>query len=253
MVTGTNKREFTHVGFNPADTLHHHLSIETGDDFLCCAVHDAKNGNLLAVDIEKPEYMDRSFQSVSCAVVNTFFTLVPDDVFDENESSSYLNLNTQIPSNHFIHFNSVSSLNVWCVYAVDTSFEEKLEKKYPSVLQRHIVSVALESVQPKLNMHSDSAWLFVFKGIFVLIISDHGKVKFCNTFNWKLHEDLAYYLHFALEQLNIPVQDTEVNVSGPVSNRVMEDYLRKFFRITHSEKEELQKRFFTLIHQQACV
>lgn len=253
MVTGTNKKEFSHSNFNPAETLNYHLSIETGDHFLCCAVHDAKSGNLLAIETEKPVYMDNGFQSVSCAVVNPFFTLVPNDIYEINELSSYLNLNVQLPAEYNIHSHLIPSLNAWCVYAIDKNFEDKLEKKYPSVIHRHVVSTSIESIFPKLNTNSYSAWLIVFQDIFVQVISDHGKIKFCNVFNWKIHEDLAYYFQFALEQLNIPVQDCDLNISGPLSNKVMEDYLKKFFRVSNPEKDEIQKRFYTLIHQQACV
>ena len=253
MVTGTNKREFTHTAFNPADTLHYHLSVETGDDFLCCAVHDAKSGELLAVDTEKPDYLDRRFDSVSCAVVNSYFTLIPDDIYEESERQSYLTLNVQMPTGFSVHSHKIAVLNTWCIYAVDKLFEEKLEKKFPSVLMRHIISVAVESLQPVLNTNTVMAQLVVFKNYFVLIISDHGKIKFCNIFKWNVHEDLAYYLHFALEQLTMSVQDTEVRISGPMYHSVMEDYLKKFFRIAKDNSNETDKRFYTLIHQLACV
>lgn len=253
MVTGTNKNEFSHSNFNSAETLHYHLSIETGDHFLCCAVHDEKTGNLLAIDFEKPAYMDQGFQSVSCAIVNPYFSLIPNDIYDAGELRAYLNLNVQLPTGYSIHAHLIASLNAWCVYAIDQQFEEKLEKKYPSVLHRHIVSTAIESILPRLNNHSVSAWMMVYPEVFVQLIADHGKIRFCNVFTWKVHEDLAYYFQFALEQMNISVQDCELNLTGPLSNKVMEDYLKKFFRITSPEKEEVKKRYFTLIHQQACV
>ncbi len=257
MVTGTNKREFTDSNFNSAETNLYHLSIETGDDFLYCSVHDEKTGKLLSVDTEKPAYMDASFKSVSCVVINPHFTLVPDDVFEISKCESYLKLNISISDKMNLHHHLIPAVNAWCVYAVEKEMEEKLQKKFPAVLHRHIVSVAVENAILKTASDKNSVWLMVFPGIFVLIFIQKGKLVFCNVFNWKIHEDLAYYLHFAAEQLGCNLSDTDVCLSGPATHPVMEGFLKKFIRINYPENnlssDNHANRFFTLIHQQACV
>ena len=58
-------------------------------------------------------------------------------------------------------------------YWVNTYYDkDKLEKKYPSVIHRHVVSTSIESIFPKLNTNSYSAWLIVFQDIFVLSMLD---------------------------------------------------------------------------------
>lgn len=257
MVTGTNKQEFIDSLFKSEETNHYHLSIETGDSFLCCAVHDAKSGKLLAVETEKPNYMDQSFQSVSCAIVNSFFTLIPNDIFESSESENYLALNTNIPQHVNFHFNLIPALNAYCVFAVERDFELKLEKKYPSVILKHALAIHIEQMISRSEKEKTCIWVNVFKNNFELIIIQNGKLKFSNIFEYKIHEDLAYYMHFALEQLNIEISDSTLFLIGPYSNSVMSDYLKKFFHLglpeNNKSSEDYSNRFYTLIHQQACV
>lgn len=257
MVTGANKQEFLDSLFKSEDTSHYHLSIETGDSFLCCAVHDEKTGKLLAIETEKPSYMDQSFHSVSCAILNLHFSLIPVDVFEPSECENYLNLNSSVPSNVNFHYRLIPALNAYSIFAVDRDFEIKLERKYPSVILKHASSFHLEQLLSKSNAEKTMVWVNVFSGLFEIIIINKGKLLFCNLFEFKVHEDISYYLHFALEQLNITIQESEFYLIGPRISKAMSDYLANFFPIkfpdNFSSAEEYAVRFYTLTHQQACV
>lgn len=257
MVTGTNKQEFLDNSFKLSETLDYHLSIETGDDFLYCAVHDARSGKLLAVDAEKPGYMDNHFKSVSCVVYNSFFTLVPNDIFDINDALKYLQLNCTIEKNMTVMHDFIPGLNAYSVYAIDDELKQRLERKFPSVMMKHSTSVILEELISKAPANENSVFVVVHKGIFELIICKDGKLVFTNVFHYKIHEDIAYYIHFAMEQLEIRPDDVKIYLTGPSITESLQHFLHKFFNVYFLEKNEkadaLQNRFFTLIRQQSCV
>lgn len=257
MVTGANKQEYLDSLFKSEDTSHYHLSIETGDSFLCCAVHDEKTGKLLTIETEKPAYMDQNFHSVSCAILNLYFSLIPVDVFEPSECENYLKLNSSIPSNVNYHYRLIPALNAYSVFAVDRDFEIKLERKYPSVILKHATSFHLEQILSKSEIEKTMVWVNVFTGIFELIIVENGKLRFCNLFEYKVHEDISYYIHFALEQLNLPISNSEFKLIGPNLSQAMVDYLAKFFPVQFPDSIQSFKdksvRFYTLTHQQACV
>ncbi|GAA4324560.1 DUF3822 family protein [Pontixanthobacter gangjinensis] len=172
---------------------------------------------------EQEDELNQPVNEVTVIYNNSLFSLVPAELFDEEQAASYLKFNTRILKTDFIAFDQINEemVNVYIPY---TNISNYFFDKYGEFEYRHSLSVLIDSLLkfpketsgPKLYLHAH-------RNSYELVIIENAKLIFANSFEFDTKEDFLYYLLFTAEQLNLNPEKFELVLMGDIS-RDSEEY-----------------------------
>ncbi len=166
---------------------------------------------------EKEKELNQAVDEVVVLFTNSLFSLVPEEIFDEDNAASYLKFNTKILKTDFIAFDKIHPdiINVYIPYANITNY---FFDKYGEFEYRHSLSVLIESLlkQPK-DMDGPKVFLHSHLDTYELVIIENQKLLFANSFKFDTKEDFLYYLLFTAEQLNLEPNEFELIMMGDIT------------------------------------
>ncbi len=172
---------------------------------------------------DKETELNQDIEEVAVVFNNPLFSLVPQELFDEENAAGYLKFNTRILKTDFIAFDNLrnETVNVYIPYAniINYFFDRYGEFEY-----RHSMSVLIESLLtlPK-KTSGPVAYLHVHHKYYELVIIENGKLIFANSFEYDTKEDFLYYLLFTAEQLNLDPEKFDLIFLGSI-NKESEEY-----------------------------
>lgn len=156
-------------------------------------------------------------KEVCVIYANTSYTLVPDALFDENRLSEYLKFNSKILTGDYIAYDTLSSQNLHVVHVPLVNVNNYLFDTFGDFQYYHAASVFLQYVFEKLpTKFATKAFIQVYDNHFDLVIIKDGALLLCNSYTYKTPEDLAYYVLFALEQLQLKPDTLVTKVVGNI-------------------------------------
>lgn len=159
------------------------------------------------------------------------YTLVPDELFDENHIKTYLNFTHSLQPGNLIASNHIGGLAAHNVYAVPAIIRETLVQLFPAHRMTHQLTTLLETlfIMNRNEGSETKVYANVSARFYDLIIMRDGKLILCNTFEFSTAEDFLYYLLFAFEQLQISPGETPVTLIGNISKPGMiHDLLKQY-------------------------
>ncbi|CAL66796.1 DUF3822 family protein [Christiangramia forsetii] len=203
----------------------------------------------IEITYEQEESLKQPVDEVILLFSSSLFTLVPEELFDEDNAASYLKFNTKILKTDFIAFDKINSeiVNIYIPYAniINYFFDKYGEFEY-----RHSLSVLIESLlglenkklKPQVYLHSHL-------NSYELIVIENGKLIFANSFEYDTKEDFLYYLLFTAEQLNLDPHEFELILFGEISKdseeyKIAWNYIKNisFMRPFHSFQFETKSK-----------
>lgn len=164
---------------------------------------------------EKNPDLNQAVDEVSLLFTNTLFSLVPADLFDEDNAASYLKFNTKILKTDFIAFDEINTtmVNVYIPYAniINYFFDKYGEFEY-----KHSLSVLIESMLKKEAINEPVVYLHAHLDHYELVIIEDNNLLFANSFQFDTKEDFLYYLLFTAEQLNLDPSELQLILLGDI-------------------------------------
>ncbi|MCG9971787.1 DUF3822 family protein [Christiangramia crocea] len=172
---------------------------------------------------EKEEALNQPVDEVLLLYTNSLFSLVPENLFDEDNASNYLKFNTKILKTDFIAFDNIQGgiVNVYIPYTNITNY---FFDKYGEFEYRHSLSVLIEGLLDLPDAaEGTKVYLHSHLSSYELVILENGKLLFANSFEYETREDFLYYLLFTAEQLKLDPDKFELILLGDI-NRTSEEY-----------------------------
>lgn len=144
------------------------------------------------------------YQSVSIAISNEKSTLVPDKLFDEKNSRTYLEFTNPVSGSEKISVDSLQLLPSKIIYPMDEELINFLQSQFENAEIHHsnfsLLQVILreqqQNVEKKIFAHIQLNKVEV-------IVMDKGEIIFFNHFFFQTAEDFIYYILFVCKQLNL--------------------------------------------------
>jgi hypothetical protein len=239
--------------FSAGQSNGHLLAIELSWDRMTFAVYDNDRSKFVALEsfatgkLQLPGQLLEKIGQITAAstILKTqyrqvrimwggkVYTLIPDALFDEKESSSYLWFTQSLQPGDIVFTDRLKNLGAANVFAVPAILKETLNQMFPGHRFSHFLTVLAESllIQNKNSSNEIGAFINVGAQFFDLIVIKEGKLLFCNTFEYRNAEDFLYYLLFSFEQLKINPEETGVVLIGEiVKPSAIHDRLMKYIR-----------------------
>ena len=237
---------------DPAKSLSYNITIQCALDGFCFVVHDLEENRIIDLELyqtsengdehvimenlEKLLFRNglygKTFRSVHFIASNRFNTIVPKELFDEQQSESYIRFNHDLPLNvRFFHeaLNTLDSVNV---FAMPESLVQRVRKLWGNVTFTHQSSVFLNAILKEPVDDPVNAFVNVNSRSFDLAIVKDGNLLFFNSFKFNTKDDFIYFLMFALEQQQLAGQDVPVYFTGLISGnseiiKLCERYIKR--------------------------
>jgi len=208
----------------------------------------------------------KEFKTISVAVSNQLFTLVPSALFDEKELSTYLKFNHLIEdeSQFRYYFNKIEAFQAVVIYAIPRALDFMLQAKLPPLQLNHFSIPLLEAINIQVWRKQDLL-VHIQNNQFEVIYAPNKKLTFFNSFSYQSTEDFIYFLLYVMEQLQLDRETVNLNLWGEFEEKsAIYEMLYKYIRsITIGERpkdvqfsavlSELPKQYhFSLFNQHLC-
>tara|TARA_R110002049_G_scaffold202300_4_gene372810 strand:+ start:1309 stop:2166 length:858 start_codon:yes stop_codon:yes gene_type:complete len=172
-------------------------------------------GDFIASIILNDPWLTGDFKSVSVGLSISKNTLIPLALFEENQLTNYLELNSGIDSiGHPGYDRLLKTESVNC-YSQDLQLANIISYYYPSAQFIHQNSTLIEATAQVTNkqpfIHIQFNRMNIDLAVFI-----ENQLHLQNSFDYKTTEDVIYYLLYVMEQLALSQEKTILYISGNI-------------------------------------
>jgi hypothetical protein len=162
--------------------------------------------------------LQNKFEAVNIIHNNELSTLVPESIFNENALADYLKFNSKILKSDFITFDTIhinQSVNVYIPYV---NINNYIFERYGDFTFKHASTVLIETIlESEKTSESNLFYVNVNQNRFEIVITNHGKLQFYNSFEYTTKEDFIYYILFTAEQVNCNPETLNLVLIGDIT------------------------------------
>ncbi|MFT6203110.1 MAG: hypothetical protein ACI9V1_000038 [Spirosomataceae bacterium] len=145
------------------------------------------------------------WKSVSLSVNSNYFTFIPDEIFQQEDSSKYINFaaGSQVNENHNIYDFKHSAINAFNVFGVEKKLINWFKEMYTvkKITPVHLISTLIECIRQLPN--PDGMHIHFEEGNLIVVCFKDNILQFCNRFNYRTPQDAAYHVLFVINQLSL--------------------------------------------------
>lgn len=278
------KIQITSKSFDLSQIEDFHLSIQLSlDGFSFCIVNKIKQEIVCLLHYDFSDYnctpekhleyvkevfqiepiLQYKFSSVNVTHANLLSALVPQPLFNENDLSGYMKFGHKIYKNDFITFDTIPSHDLINVYIPLVLVNNFLLDRFGTFEYEHASTVLIKNILNTFK-YSEHPHMFVTvnENDFNILAISSSRLQLYNSFRYGNRNDFIYYLLFAVEQLNFnpntfnlvflgkTLKDDEIyNITYKYVRNVGFMENRNKFNLIEEITDDLQRQFFTLLHQ----
>ncbi len=207
--------------------------------------------------------LQKRYGSVNISHLNQLSTLVPKSLFEEDRIRDYLKFSSKTYSNDYLVHDELENHDMVNVYIPFVNVNNFFLERFGSFEYKHFSTVLVNTL---LNTFKFSEHPHMFahiseKQFEIMVIADK-KLLFYNSFAYQTKEDFIYYILFTAEQLELNPENFELIMAGIIDAesdfyKIAYTYIRKVsllenrsqFKFASNIKEEIKRRYFTLLNQ----
>ena len=185
--------------------------------------------NLKAV-FHELDFLGHSYKRVNIMLASKRFTIVPLDLFEEEQADLLFYHNHQKRENETVIYNILKKNNVVIVFGIDRSAYSFLTEQYPEARFYSQSTPLIEyfSVKSRLG-NSKKMYVSVREEGIDIYCFERGHLLLANSFECFHTEDRIYYLLYAWKQLECNQERDELHLTGTLPDKeILMNELRKF-------------------------
>jgi hypothetical protein len=176
--------------------------------------------------------LDRSFNDTRVFYNLKDAIIVPAEKFNVNSAEVYLNTIHGESINQLVKYDHLSiQPEMVNVYRVKKALNDMVNANLMMVTPHHVFSKILENIFSEgKSYYSAFIKLQIYHHQFVMVLVNNNTLQFIQSYDYQTAEDVLYYLLNLIEQFNLSVEYTEVELSGFIQTRSnLFDYIQKVF------------------------
>jgi len=214
--------------FDLNDLQKYDLNFETGDKTFGYSIRDIEINRFISLGYFRNPvtevahslpWLGGAFHSVKGIIGNTRFTLIPEALFRESEKERYFNFIHERESGDRVFSDRIEHLGIHTVYGIPGSVMKELDRVFPKMSLCHVSSVLIGNLWMNVkNKTGQRVFLNLREGQFDLLVFEGNQLKYCNAFHFLTAEDIAYYVIFVFEQLNLNPEEINLTLLGNLDN-----------------------------------
>ena len=172
--------------------------------------------------------LQKEFYSSSLAFTHFPSTIIPATFYKEEDSRKVLAFNHEIYDEILTdHLQQMEAVNI---FSVPSELLNLVQKTFPNIQIKCSSTILIEQL-----LLQDENKTIVFASVknsqFEICIIDKNKLAFHNCFEYQAKEDVLYYLLFAMEQLGLSAEETDLILLDDIlksdeTYQLLYDYVR---------------------------
>ncbi len=176
------------------------------------------------------EFLNHPYKRVNIMIADKRFTIVPLELFEEEQAELLFYHNHQKRENEAVHHNILQKNNVVIVFGIDKSAYTFLKEQYP---EAHFYSQSTPlidyfSVKSRLG-NSKKMYASIRREGIDIYCFEKGRLLLANSFECTQTEDRIYYLLYVWKQLEFDQKRDELHLTGALPDKeVLMNELKKF-------------------------
>lgn len=210
-----------------------------GDNFIALSIKNNLLDASISGKIEElalPENIEMlsslDIEVVKVAFDSNIFTLVPDELFDENKLGDYLLFNNAVSFAERLLFNPIKDLETSISFAFSFHKINLIQNIFPKIKFYHSFLPFWNFVNGLGNKEfKNILFMQIGQDSYEIMHSTGGQLEYYNRFNFNNLDEFIYYPLFISEQLNLDANKTKIVVIGNTEGN--EEYLselNKYFK-----------------------
>jgi hypothetical protein len=216
--------------FDPSRTGNYDLLVRLDEWTFSYSVRDSVTGRFIVLESLKQNLEEilvqlpllrQPFRSARILVENNKFTLVPVLLYEESEKENLLDFSVDRDNREIILADRLIHPELYNLYAVPGKMSEGIAHAFPQAKICHLSTALIESlwIGYKNQLSGRKVFIHVRERNFDLLVFDGIQLHYCNAFPFAMPEDLAYYVIFVMEQLDLNPEETGAVLMGDVERR----------------------------------
>ena len=158
---------------------------------------------------------DYGYTAVVVIHKNPLFSLVPKDLFDENELANYMKFNVKILANDMMAYDEIEQQDMVNVYVPFMNINNYIYELFGAFDYLHSGTVLIQALlQGNTESREPVCFVHAADEQMDIIVLENKKLVYFNSFTYETKEDFIYFLLFALEQLNLDPTSVLVRLFG---------------------------------------
>ncbi len=263
LILQTGQQSISYSVFNPVSQKY--IAFESF--FISGTDPNNTEAEFLKALMEEKVWLKQSFSKVFLLIDNSYSTLIPPPLFDENKTMTYLRFNHPANESYHALFNRLKTSNTVTVFGAPQTLTEFTQNVWPNIRFFHCASVIIESLLINFKNKADSQTLFlnVRDEGYDLVYFKDNKLQFHNFFRYNTKEDFIYFLLTTIEELHLNPEQVKLMLSGNIDKshilyEMIYRYIRTIFFIERTDvfgysylfDELMSHKYYTLFNVQQC-
>ena len=156
------------------------------------------------------------------------FSWVPAPLFDPNNLADYLKYNAKLLAQDYLDYDLLESRDMVNVYVPYTNINNYFFDRFGDFTFLHSSTVFLAAISQVFQSSKKQVVANLVNDDLMLAVTENNKVLLVNTYPVSCAEDFAYYLLFAMEQLELDAETVPLYLCGDISEE--DDYYALAYR-----------------------
>jgi len=180
-----------------------------------------------------------NYKEVKVAFANSYYAFVPEDYYHEEAKADYLKYNVELFEGDHITSDYIEAPQVQQVYIPLMNYHNSILELIDEFEYQHFTNVLVQHAQPKDFDNENYINVYVRQSSIDILAYEGMKFKLCNSFAYDTDYDLAYYVLFALEELNFNQLEVQMNLFHDSDQTSWLEVLKRYVKHVHCNRTDL--------------
>ena len=195
-------------------------SVEYFNDFVV-------NDDIVSI-INRDNILRLNFASSSVSFANFPFTLVPNELYKQENLKDILELTSDVYE--IIKSDQLSAIDTHLVYSIPSVINDIASTFFPEAQKKAQQTILIEQFS-KFDNNNDNAYLYLNNNILNITVFKNRKLVFNNSFFFEKKEDVLYFTLFTFEQLKMDTETVNTILYGNITkgdntHQLLYEYIR---------------------------
>ena len=205
----------------------------------------------------------KKYEHVLVNVSDSFFTLCPNVLFEQENARQILEFNCGDSKNKPLLVDDVST-TIKLIYTIDEELKSTLDKLFPQHQIKHQITLLNKLMLNAEEFTKEELLISIDEQSICVVLKQQQQIILANQYQIKTNEDVLYYVLFVIEQYQLNPLTLKLSVIGNIeANTELISSLKKYIkhvRLATGNKlinwEQLkgmpQHFYFTLVNRLFC-
>lgn len=178
-------------------------------------------------------YLKSQYKTVSIGISNKRLVLVPGKIFNENQSTHYLENSAPIWTSDQVMVDDIEQQQIKVVYAFRNVILTQYQRQFPNAQHHNALTQYIIGLNKLLRNVAGGYNLFInaLYDTMYVVLYRNNELTFANVYEFSTGEDFLYYVMLIFKEFQLDQESTPTYISGKLDkDSIIHDLLMRYIR-----------------------